>query len=148
MFQYNNPIQKEFRNGGKELIKSRWDNKTSQVLQIVSGGSMFAFSVTLNNHKGKSKYWELTFWDVSGNISVFATTTPVIDEETDIIPKEKLETIVKNLLDYSNGYIRCTRCKKQIKQSEIAGQYFAGKYCDDCWNNGGVKEQEARETYD
>lgn len=147
-FQYNNQIQKDYRNGGKALIGSKWDNKTNQVLQILSGGSMFSFSVTIMHFKGQSRNWELSFWDVTGSVSLHNTSFPVVDEDTDVIPKEKFDTIIEILKDYSKGFIRCSKCKTRIPVSEIAGSYFAGRYCDECWNKRGMKEIEAKETYD
>lgn len=145
-FQYNNQIQKDYRNGGKALIGSKWDNKTSQILYL--SGGFFSFSVILDHLKGKSREWLLSFWDVSGNISLYNIRFDVVNEEIDILPENIHEKIVEILTDYNKGYIRCTKCKKRIPLSEVAGSYFAGRYCDECWNKRGMKEKEAAETYD
>jgi formamidopyrimidine-DNA glycosylase len=49
--------------------------------------------------------------------------------------------------DYGRGYVRCSDCETKIKTSEIAGRYFAGVYCKDCWD-GKWKAIEAKENYE
>jgi hypothetical protein len=144
-FCYNTDTQKHYRDGGKALLGCKPDNQTTQSLKI--GGSFFSFHVNCMEYKGKPKSWELTFWDISGNISLYNITFPVVDETKDIIPNDAFERIIEILKDYSKSFIRCTKCSKRIPVSEIAGSYFAGRYCDHCWNEGGMKEKEAKETY-
>lgn len=45
------------------------------------------------------------------------------------------------------GIYHCSDCKKEMKKNEIAGRYFAGIYCRDCWERE-WKEREEQETYD
>ena len=61
---------------------------------------------------------------------------------------EELVGIVEtDISNYLNGYISCSDCGKLIKRTEVAGTYFAGSYCKDCWE-GKWKAIEAKETYD
>ena len=60
---------------------------------------------------------------------------------------EQISWIESATEEYCNGLIHCSKCGKKVKQSEIAGRYFAGIYCQECWE-GGVREIEARENYD
>ena len=49
--------------------------------------------------------------------------------------------------DYSHEIIRCSDCEVAMSKDEIAGRYFAGVYCSDCWERK-WKAIEAAETYD
>lgn len=49
--------------------------------------------------------------------------------------------------EYINNIVHCSDCNKAIKKDEIAGRFFAGIYCKDCWERE-WKEREADETYD
>ena len=60
---------------------------------------------------------------------------------------EFIKWIEKVTDDYLKGVVKCSDCKKTILESEIAGRYFAGIYCEDCWNSKWKKIEE-KETYD
>ena len=49
--------------------------------------------------------------------------------------------------DYCKGTIRCSDCGSKLVTSEIAGRYFSGVYCKECWENK-WKKIESQETYD
>lgn len=49
--------------------------------------------------------------------------------------------------EYIAGIVHCSDCGREIKKNEIAGRYFAGVYCKECWDREWA-EREARETYD
>lgn len=55
-----------------------------------------------------------------------------------------LQTKIDNCL---KGFVNCSDCGKIIKTEEIAGRYFAGRYCKDCWEKT-WQVIEAKETYD
>ena len=57
---------------------------------------------------------------------------------------EWLKTTLNNCIE---GKICCSDCGKQITKAQIAGRYFAGVYCKDCWERE-WKAIEAKETYD
>lgn len=69
------------------------------------------------------------------------------DDYKNQIPTEDfcnwVETILKNRCD---GIVHCSDCKKEMKVEYIAGRYFAGIYCKDCWE-GKWKAIEAKEDY-
>ena len=66
----------------------------------------------------------------------------------EIIPtKEFIEWLDKTLKNYFKGIVKCSDCGKEIKKEDIAGRYFAGMYCKDCWERE-WKEKEEHETYD
>lgn len=60
---------------------------------------------------------------------------------------EEVREIINTIQDYCEGKICCSDCGRQICIDEIAGKYFAGVYCKDCWESK-WKAIEARETYD
>lgn len=55
--------------------------------------------------------------------------------------------INETTLNWVNKQLHCSDCGTLISESEIAGSYFAGKYCKDCWEKT-WKAIEAKETYD
>lgn len=55
--------------------------------------------------------------------------------------------IVDVLNKYSKGFVKCSDCGKWIRKDEVAGGFFAGRYCKDCWDRE-WKEVAERETYD
>jgi hypothetical protein len=66
----------------------------------------------------------------------------------DEIPNEEfIKWIEKTTDEYIKGIIHCSDCGKEINYDEIAGRYFAGNYCKDCWERE-WKEREAKENYD
>ena len=57
-----------------------------------------------------------------------------------------IKWLEKTVDNFENHIINCCECGKEIAFSEIAGKYFAGVYCKDCWENK-WKEIEAKEDY-
>lgn len=85
-------------------------------------------------------YKEIHVWADDGNTALLA-----IEEVKDLTAASK--DIYDAIIDWLNGFICCSDCGKRIKKSEIAGGYFAGRYCTDCWNNK-WKAIESKETYE
>lgn len=65
--------------------------------------------------------------------------------EADISPLA--DDIFEAIQDNENGVVRCSDCGKKITKDKIAGRYFAGVYCQECWDTT-WKDIEARETYE
>jgi len=65
----------------------------------------------------------------------------------DVPSKDFIDWILKTTEEFINGIIHCSSCGKEINVSEIAGNYFAGVYCQKCWDTK-YKELEANESYD
>jgi formamidopyrimidine-DNA glycosylase len=54
---------------------------------------------------------------------------------------------IKSRMDsWSEGFVRCSGCGEKIERDKIAGRYFAGVYCQNCWDTK-YKAIEAKETY-
>jgi hypothetical protein len=50
--------------------------------------------------------------------------------------------------DFEKGIIVCSKCRDKMDYNENKShRYFAGTYCTKCWE-GGMKQIEAKETYD
>lgn len=63
-------------------------------------------------------------------------------------PTDKFNEWIEQITrEYLDGIIHCSDCDKTIFKNEIAGRYFAGVYCDECWN-GKWKAIESKENYD
>lgn len=138
-----NSIGKMFKDI-KQIIGYCYDNR-NMLLNIISGGHMFSFSVYKIPNKPNN--YELTFWDYRGSVALLSKTITVEDWETSPIPNKDFLEIREVLEAYSNGYINCSGCSQQIKINNVAGQYFAERYCVACWENK-YKAIEARENYE
>lgn len=127
----------------KSIINS---NKISKrFLQTIFKGDLFSFNVSIMFTIGKkNKHWNISVWDVNGNTSVSKKTFNIIDENNDTIPSDVYYEIIKNCNNYTNNIYRCNGCGVNMKK--IAGRYFAGGYCEKCWNSK-YRAIEANENY-
>lgn len=147
----------------------RWDNTTLLVSNLY--GNWFSMMLHRNScaygsikHRqlqetfGKDvdthKVYKATFWDYKGAQQIYCVEF-VIEDYNKPIPKKIINVIIEELENYSKGNIKCSDCGKNIKRTDIGGNYFAGSYCQDCWlgnvgryeNRGGWKKVEAEESY-
>lgn len=117
-----------------------WRNKTLQTnignqTQFLScKNNLFAFSVYKN---------EFCVWNESGSISVLHCS---IDNNS-APSKHFIDQLYEKLNNYNDGIYHCSDCGVSITKNDIAGRYFAGIYCKNCWNRE-WKTVEAAETYD
>lgn len=65
----------------------------------------------------------------------------------EIPSNEFIKWVEERVKDSCNGFVHCSDCDKKLPVVDIAGRYFAGIYCKDCWEHHGWKEKEAKETY-
>lgn len=63
------------------------------------------------------------------------------------ITEDLVDWVAERIIDDQNGIIHCSCCDKKIKTEEIAGSYFAGRYCSDCWERK-YKKKAYEETYE
>lgn len=90
---------------------------------------------------GDTFYFHL--WADDGLISVVEKTASPQEVPT----KEWIAEVIGLLDEYMDGYIRCSDCGNKIKQEEVAGRFFAGSYCTECWRRKWKAVADA-ETYD
>ena len=103
------------------------------MMKIVYNGKIFIFEIYGN---------EVHLWNESGITSLYRKNIDKNSSFLDIYEQ------LKHTMDlYNNGIIYCSDCGKEMKIEEVAGRYFAGLYCRECWERE-WKEKEARETYE
>lgn len=126
----------------KVAVDHRWGNSNTRFSNIY--GTEFAFILSKHTYMTNKETWyNLFVWDSLGRTSIFSGTVPENSSER--------RDFVKKVLDYSKkfttGQINCSDCGKPINYHEVSGnRYFAGIYCDDCWNRK-WKAIEAKENY-
>jgi hypothetical protein len=109
----------------------QWDNP--QFFVSNSYGDLFTFNYYKNN---------LRIWDLHDFIVSHIELTS--DKEKN---KEILKEAKENMDIYSKGKIHCSDCGKAEEYKNIVShRYFAGIYCDTCWNTK-WKSIEAKENY-
>lgn len=110
-------------------------------------GNSFHVFVDNNNNKYYLSIYDgiLCLWDIKDrSLGRFRIGE---DGMNSPISKECYDWLKDKISKYSQGIVECSDCGKEIKKDEIAGRYFAGIYCSECWNSK-WKYIEARETYD
>ena len=145
-FDHNNREgMRSIYNELKSLTNYRFDNNKKLWSNIF--GDFFSISIHfVNNQRTNKKYWEIYVWDAKGNTSIINFTQDSINKEEDVLSDQNYNILTKYTEDFSRGKVRCSDCKKEINHSEIAGRYFAGVYCNECWERK-WKVIEAKETY-
>lgn len=103
-------------------------------------GTEFSFLLTQDKYMENDIY-TLSVWDYAGDTLVFAGRIPN-NNRISFIRNFKITTD-----NYSNGIIKCGECKKDIPyQQNRSHRYYAGIYCDKCWNEK-WKSIEEKENY-
>lgn len=119
----------------QEAVDYLWDN---QEIKISSTFGQL-FHVMFNEY---DTHISMTVWDERGsvNLGVFKL------QENDFMPGE-YKRLQETMVDWYSGFMPCSGCGTRINYFEKRHQsYFAGVFCDECWE-GGVKQQEANESY-
>lgn len=111
-------------NFGNPMVKIKYQDK------------LFSFSVS-----SLLKKYYVYVWDEKGTASI--CSLPVHAE----ILKSELDEINSYLEEFCQDKIRCSCCRKLMDKKDVAGRYFAGVYCKECWESE-YKAREAAETYD
>jgi hypothetical protein len=134
----------------KQLFGLVYDNENNYLL---SGcGRLYSFMVHYHcqhyDPKNLKRGYEFSFsvWTQTGTHRLFGQS--FIPTKDGKFPKELINAIYDTLDEYENGKFRCNDCGQWMTQQEVGGQYFAGRYCKNCWENKGWKNAEAKETYE
>jgi len=169
IFEFETPM-KEKLTALKVITGNRFDNQ--QHVLIESSRGHYAFGLyrnqglygsekykSLQEKFGKSvepgKVYEVTIWDAVGWITLL-TIEFKIEDHNKPIPGETVAKIKDTIGLYEQGKVHCSDCDRVIDRVDIAGRYFAGMFCAECWNGtagqhkgkGGWREIEKNETYD
>jgi hypothetical protein len=119
-------------------------------------GYIFSFNVAKCSSKN-GDYWSINAWDQVGTHNLYSFHMPYINDE-DFIPASELQRLKKSIEEFTEGKSYCSDCKKSMPASRkirfdeknhethYGGQYFAGHYCNNCWENK-WKAIEAKENY-
>lgn len=153
MYQYNVPIKK-LNEYEKDFLsfRNKWigyNLGNSSVLYQSKNGNKYTISIYPDfRYEGRNRVEVGTasfhVWDEQGAESILTIEHgPWNDAPTVSL----LDSLYNTIKDYENGIIYCSDCGKPINKSEIAGSYFAGRYCEHCWNTK-WRDIEARETYE
>ena len=122
----------------KKAVESQWDN--SRLMFEYYG--LF----TIQFHKQRNtNTWSWAMWDACGHSSIGKGSFTVSLDQP--MPKNTIKTIVQLCDDYNHNIIRCSGCGNHINRDDIAGRYFAGVYCQHCWDTK-YKAIETAETYE
>jgi hypothetical protein len=119
----------------KDAVDYGWDNVEIKVSSTY--GQLFA--VQFSEH---DDYISMTVWNERGGVSLGRFT--LLENEFALGEYKRFQEMMN---DWFSGFMLCAKCGKRINYYEKRHQsYFAGVFCDECWE-GGVKQQEANESY-
>jgi hypothetical protein len=156
-FEQNNRdgAYNQVRRAIKPIVNYTWDSPILRVTNIY--GDEFSIHVYLGKSKGVPSGWEITIWDYKGNSTV-GVWGKKYESDKDCLTHEEIRKIKERLEEYSHHIQHCSDCqstmpsspdikKTEHHQKEYGGQYFAGRYCKDCWERK-WRAIEAKETYE
>lgn len=121
------------------------NNRGSVKIRFSNGyGTEFAFMLSKHTHMTTKETWyDLSVWDSLGHTSVISGIVPENSKERQAFIKK----VVDFTEEYTRGKIHCSDCGKIVNYHDVQNnRYFAGIYCDDCWNRK-WKAIEAKENY-
>ena len=133
----------EVRLAVKAATNYKWDNSNMRMSN--SSGTEFAFQLRKHTQFGIREAWhEISVWDSRGNTSIISfVISTSLDER-----KKQLVKLMRLCSEFAAGEVHCHDCGKLQKYEDIKNnRYFAGIYCDECWERE-WKAIEAKETYD
>ncbi len=118
-----------------------WEDWRNKTLQINIGSSTHFLSYGDNLFDFSIYKDEFCVWDENGTTSVLHCRI----DNSSVPSKEFIDQLYEKLNNYNNGIFTCSDCGAKI--TSVAGRYFAGIYCKNCWERK-WKAVEAAETYD
>lgn len=126
----------------KELMSYPWSSPHYFVTDI--SGEMFQF---LHHKFGDTNI--ITLWNNSGRVGMGDIKVKSDDPNATILSHaaDQWKEMYQRMSDYTNGIIHCADCGNTLKLHEPHGTYFAGHFCDDCWERK-WKAIAAAETYE
>ena len=129
-------LEQQFNKAATGVFALEYDNAATLIL---SDGYGYLYKMLLTKN---GDTYQFNLWDDTGSNSLLAFNT-----KNKQLSGEEIRQIEKVMSNYQRGIINCSDCGKEIEKHEIAGRYFAGRYCKVCWE-GKWRAIEAKETYD
>lgn len=155
--EHNNKegIYEQVRQAIKPIVNYNWDNDILRVSNIF--GDEFSISIHLCKFKDVPTAWEINVWDYKGSSAIGRWTKKYVNKD-DKLDREMIRDMKKRLEEYSYHVQHCSDCgatmpsektisKTESHEKEYGGEYFAGRYCKDCWERK-WRAIEAKETYE
>jgi hypothetical protein len=123
----------------KQISGYLYDNDICRFSDIF--GKEFAFSLYGDTYM-ENKIFSMSVWDYTGTTLIFHDKIPAENR------KEFIGALLHDCEEFSKGRKKCSDCGKWINYRECEiNRYFAGVYCNDCWN-GKWKSIESKENYE
>lgn len=123
----------ELNKSFKEYLSSKGVKNSYDFLRIEAFGKVYKFGI----FDGIFTIWTSDGGTVVDHYSIKNLSCPDLNF---------CSWISSTLRKFGEGYVKCSDCGKWIKSEEVAGRYFAGQYCKECWE-GKWRAIEAQETY-
>lgn len=125
----------------KEATGYRFDNDHTVWSDIY--GNLRAISIHGASHK---KTWVIQIWDEKGQTSILGLTQPMIDRDTDVMTRDNYDKLSSASEKFMRGKVACSACSKETDSVGNGRRFYAGIYCEACWENT-YKKQAASENY-
>lgn len=143
-----NEFESKFRDKNLGFIESYLIGKRNQLESIMEGSfNQVRFIINIRGYRAVFKVREgkIMVWTSGGSILVYERETFKLK----VRYIRQIEKIVKNLI---NDIYPCSRCGDLITKDDIAGVYYGGVYCEDCWEKKGksgksIKDMEEEDMH-
>jgi hypothetical protein len=131
-------ILNDFDRHVRDSLGCYYSNSVLQISNLY--GDLFAYHLMVRDKARKE--WTLMLWGKHQALGKW-----FLNEEDITNNWQVIREALKATEEFSLGVIPCSECSTKIKTHEVAGRWFAGVYCKECWE-GGIKQQEAKQNYD
>lgn len=130
-FSQFHQMEEDFKKSRNEIFGITWNNS---FIRFKRDDSDELFKINIDR--------EVNIWNSQDE------SLGCIKVDYDAPPTDEfIEKVEQLTFESINHQIRCSDCEKLMIRDQIAGRYFAGVYCKDCWESK-WKAIEAQETYD
>jgi hypothetical protein len=142
----NNNKDGEYAKIRKELKEATsYQFDSSHLILTDIYGNPYSIIIFLNKDK---TVFEINIWNFNGSISILTVKINVTGDYKEFkLSFEDYNKIMNKITKfYTDDIVPCNECGKDINWKTAAGRYFAGLFCEKCWESK-WKAIEAKETY-
>lgn len=140
--KHNNKQCHQFYKDLEEFSMTANGDRTHRGQQVTN---IYGDPYTWSWYTSPQGHGSLHVWNSTGNTQIALVSFP--DNLSEKERRGLVNGVVKRMEEFSVGYIHCSDCGEKIKyHDETGGRYFAGIYCQKCWD-GKWKAIEAKENY-